>query len=78
MTKFSRIAIYVRWIVSVAERMSRSFPELPYMFVGSSVSRKQCDEVFPSRHIWSLSAATCTDLIRINSSRDREAFFEAP
>ena len=69
-TKFSRIAIYVRWIVSVAERMWRSFPELPYMFVGSSVSRKQCVAVYAG-----LSAATCTDYwMRMDSSRDREAF----
>ena len=69
-TKFSQIAIYVRWIVSVAERMWRSFPELPYMFVGSSVSRKQCVAVYAG-----LSAATCTDYwMRMDSSRDREAF----
>ena len=31
-----------------------SIPNPPYMAVGSSVSRKQYDEVFLNRHIWSL------------------------
>ena len=34
--------------------MRRSFPEVPYMVVGSSVLRKECDEVFLECHIWSL------------------------
>ena len=53
------------------------------MVVGSLVSRKQCDEVFLNHHIWSLdcqchglillSATTCIDKLRMDSSRDRES-----
>ena len=50
-TKFSWSAIYSRWIVSVTETMWRSFPGVPYTVVGSSVSRKTCDEVFLECHI---------------------------
>ena len=39
-TKFSRIAINGCWIVNVTGYVWQSFPELPYMIVGSLVSRK--------------------------------------
>ena len=53
-TKFSWSAIYGRWIVSVTSYMRRSFTEVPYMVIGSSVSWITCDEVFLECHIWSL------------------------
>ena len=37
LTKFSWMAIYGRWIVSVTESMWQSFPEWTYMVVGSSM-----------------------------------------
>ena len=39
-TKFYWIAIYGHWIVNVTRHVSQSFPELPYMIVGSSVLQK--------------------------------------
>ena len=50
------MGIYGHWIVSVTESMQRDFPEWPYMVVGSSVSRKACNEVFLNGHIWLLDS----------------------
>ena len=46
------MSIYGRWIVSVTGSMQQGFP----MVIGSSVSRKACDEVFLNGHIWSLDS----------------------
>ena len=45
------MAIYGCWIISVTDCIPQSFPEWPYMVVGSSVSREACVKVFQDYRI---------------------------
>ena len=68
MTKFSWIAIYGHWIVSVTENVWQNFPELPYMVVGSSISWDTCEK-FSWTIKYRIAGFVCEVLICANYAR---------